>query len=350
MKRFAASLGRADNIIINTLTVALVLASVFFTVKSPYFFTWPNFRVILSTTAVLGVVAVGLTCLIIAGKADLSIGAAIGLSSTMTSLAAAEWHWNAFAAIGLGVLCGAAVGGVNGLLCGTFGLNPVIVTLGMMTSVKGLTQIIRQNPVNGLGKVFGTINNGSVLGFPVITLFTAGAFLIGSLFLSFTPWGRHTYAVGTNQQASFLSAISVRALPFGLYLATGAAAGLAGVLWAARLDGTDPGSAGQGMEFKALTVVLLGGVAFAGGRGKIIGVLLAVLFLGVLDNGLVILNVNQHIQEVVQGVALISAAALDAGGARIAGKVQFRRQVDQRTGGAAFGGAGIAEPAAPAAG
>lgn len=332
MKRFVASLSRADNIIINTLVVALIVAIGFFTLKSPYFFVWANFRVILSTTAVLGVVAVGLTCLIIAGKADLSIGASIGLSSTMTSLAAAEWHWNPFLAIGLGVLAGAAVGAANGLLCGTLGLNPVIVTLGMMTSVKGITQIVRQNPVNGLGHVFGTINNGSVLGFPVITIFTAVAFLIGALFLAFTPWGRHTYAVGTNQQASFLSALSVRALPFALYLATGAAAGLAGVLWAARLDGTDPGSAGTGMEFKALTVVLLGGVAFAGGRGKIVGVLLAVLFLGVLDNGLVILNVNQHIQEVVQGVALITAAALDVGGANLAAKVQFRRQVEQRSG------------------
>ncbi len=331
MKRLAASLGRADNIIINTLAIALIVAVVFFRVKSPYFFVWDNFRVILSTSAVLGVVAVGLTCLIIAGKADLSIGASIGLSSTMTSLAAAEWHWNAFLAIGLGILAGAAVGALNGVLCGTFGLNPVIVTLGMMTSVKGFTQIVRQNPVNGLGGVFGTINNGSFLGLPVIVLFTMAVFLIGSLFLSFTPWGRHTYAVGTNQQASFLSALSVRALPFTLYLATGAAAGLAGVLWAARLDGTDPGSAGSGMEFKALTVVLLGGVAFAGGRGKLVGVLLAVMFLGVLDNGLIILNVNQHIQEVVQGIALISAAALDVGGGKIASKVQFRRQVDQRT-------------------
>lgn len=334
MKRLLASLTRADNIIINTLAVALVVAIGFFTLRSPYFFTWPNARVILSTTAVLGVVAVGLTMLIIAGKADLSIGASIGLSSTMTSLAAAEWHWNAFAAIALGVGCGAIVGGINGLLCGTFGLNPVIVTLGMMTSVKGVTQIIRQNPVNGLGNVFGTINNGSVLGFPVITLFSVATFLVGAVFLALTPWGRHTYAVGTNAQASFLSALPVRALPFGLYLATGAASGLAGVLWASRLDGTDPGSAGANLEFKALTVVLLGGVAFAGGRGKIVGVALAVAFLGVLDNGLVILNVNQHIQEVVQGVALITAAGLDVGGARIATRLQFERSVRGRVAGA----------------
>jgi len=324
-------LTQADNIIINALAVALIVLAGWFAFRSPAFLTLGNLKIVLVNSSILAVVAAGLTLLIIAGKADLSIGSVIGFSSVMAALSANPWGWHPLASMLFAIACGAAVGAVNGLLCGVLGLNPIIVTLGMMTALRGLTQLIRQNPVNGLGGEYRMLGAGEIAGVPVLAVVAGAVFLLAAVVLYLTPWGRHTYAIGVSGQSAFLSALPVRRLSFLLYVAAGAASGLAGVMLAARLNGTDPGSAGVGMEFAALTVVLLGGVAFDGGRGKIAGVLLAVLFLGVLDNGLILLNVDQHLKEVIQGLALVLAAGLDVLGTRIAARVQAARRVADRT-------------------
>src|SRR5207244_4791763 len=123
---------------------------------------------------------------------------------------------------------------------------------------------------------------------------------------------------------------AVRGLPFLLYVATGASAGFAGVLFAARLDGAAPADLGIGMEISALTAILLGGVAFAGGRGTLFGVFVAVVFLGVLQDGLVLMNVQPFIQQLAQGLALVAAAGLDVAALKLAARGEARRQVEQR--------------------
>jgi ribose/xylose/arabinose/galactoside ABC-type transport system permease subunit len=319
-----------DRISINALLVGILALVVFFASKSPVFLSSSNFSIISVNTAVLAVVSAGLTALVIAGKADLSVGSVVGVSSVVASLSVAEWHLPALVGVVLGILTGAAVGAFNGVLCGVLGLNPIIVTLGTMTSLRGVTQLLRLNPVNGLGPTFGTIGSGTFLGVPVLVILAGAAFVAVGVALYLTPWGRYAYAIGVNRQAAFLSALPVRALPLWLYVVSGAFAGLGGVMLAARLDGTDPGSAGSGLEFAALTVVLLGGIAFDGGRGRLLGVFLAAVLLGILDNGLILLDVDQHVQEIVQGAALIIAAGLDRGGDGLVSRMAADTRVEQQ--------------------
>ena len=151
-----------------------------------------------------------------------------------------------------------------------------------------------------------------------------------SAFIRFTVWGRHIYAIGVNPQAAFLAALPVRGLPFALYIATGAAAGVAGVMLTARLDGASPGFLGLQMELQALTIILLGGVAFAGGRGRILGVATAWVFLAVRENGLTLLNVTPFVQLVAAGMALVFAASLDALGSAIVPRLQQRRRIAEQ--------------------
>ena len=230
----------------------------------------------------------------------------------------------------MGLVCGAAIGAINGALCGLLRLNSIIVTLGMLSALRGAILLIEPTDVYGLGPTFNVIGNGNLFGVPILIFFVVVAFAISAAFISFTVWGRHIYAIGINPQAAFLAALPVRGLPFALYIITGIAASAAGVLLVSRLDGSSPGSLGLQMELQALTIILLGGVAFAGGRGRILGVLTAWLFLGVMTNGLTLLNVAPYIQLVAAGLALVLAAALDTLGSVLGPRFQQQRRVEQQ--------------------
>jgi len=320
-----------SNFIVNNILLAsLIILVTYFSLSSAYFLTFSNFTVLLTNYAAIGVVAAAMALLMIAGHVDLSVGSNIAFSGMMTALAITSFGFPPAFAICIGILSGAALGAVNGLLCGALRFSPIIVTLGMLSLLRGATLLINPTEVYGLGDTFFYIGNGSFLGIPIL-LWTVGlAFLASALFISKTVWGRYVYAVGVNPQAAFLAALPVRRLLFSLYVTTGAAAGLAGVLLAARLDGVSPGALGLQMELQALTIILLGGVAFAGGRGRIFGVVTAWVFLGVLENGLTLLNVPPFIQLVASGLALIFAASIDAIGTYVAPKIAQRRRVAEQ--------------------
>jgi ribose transport system permease protein len=309
-----------QRIVDNALLIGLIALGAFFATQSSDFLTGGNFRNIAENVAVLSVIVVASAMLLIAGHIDLSVGSTVGLSATITGLAVVNWDFSPAAAIVVAVAAGAGVGTINGVLCALAGLSPIIVTLGMLGAVRGLTLLINDLPIFGLGEPFRTIGAGDVAGVPILALFAAATFVAGAVFLSLTPWGRHAYAIGVNPSAAYISGLGVRRLPLLLYIATGASAGLAGVLFAARLDGVSPGDTGVGLEIDVLTAVLLGGVAFAGGRGSLFGVFIAVIFLGVLQNGLLLMNVEPFVQRLVQGLALVAAAALEVVAGRIASR------------------------------
>ena len=321
---------KPELIINNFLIVALLLLCIYFATETNNFATLENFKLILANNATLGVVVVALTMLVIAGGVDLSIGSTVALAGLIASLGATEWGMANGTAIVLGILAGGGVGAVNGLLCGVLAFNPVIVTLGMLAVVRGVTLLIHQEQVFGLTGAFETVGSEEVAGVPILALIALAVFLLGAAFLRYTVWGRWIYAIGANRQAAFLAALPVRMLPFWLYVVTGLASGLAGVLLAARLNGVAPGDQGLGLELQALTVVLLGGVAFTGGRGRLLGVFIGWIFLGVLENGLVLTNVTPFVQLVVQGGALVFAASLDTLGQKLGpGMREKRRVADQ---------------------
>lgn len=314
----------------NILLLALLLLITYFSVESSVFLTVSNFKVILTNYAAIGVVAAVMALLVIAGQVDMSVGSNIGFSGMITAIAMTSWGMPAGAGVLIGIGTGALVGLVNGILCAYLRFSPIIVTLGMLSVLRGATLLTNSIEVAGLGDTFFWIGNGNLLGIPVLLWVVGAVFLLSAGFLSMTVWGRYVFAIGVNPQAAFLAALPVRPVVLGLYVATGTAAGLAGVLLVARLDGASPGSLGLMMELQALTIVLLGGVAFAGGRGRIFGVLTAWVFLGVLDNGLVLLAVPPFVQLVASGLALVFAASLDALGNFLGPRLEQRRRVSEQ--------------------
>lgn len=321
---------KTDFVVNNVLLGALIIMGAYFTTQSSAFLEWSNFELILTNNAALGVLCAAFALLVIAGAVDLSVGSTVGLAGLVSALAVTSWGLPTGAAFLIGTLVGTGVGCINGFLCGVFLFNPIIVTLGMLGVLRGSALIVHEQDINGLGGVFGTVANGHVLGIDVLLIIAVAAFALSAAFVAFTPAGRHLYAIGLNREAAYLSALPVRALPFCLYVVTGTAAGLAGVLISARLDGATAGSQGLTMELQALTVILLGGIAFAGGRGTIFGALIAWLFLGTLQNGLTLMNVTPYVQEVASGMALVIAAGLDRLGALLSPRLRQTVEVDER--------------------
>jgi len=314
----------------NILIVALILLMLYFISQTDAFFTVSNWDVLTTNFAAIGVPVAVMSLLLICGHVDLSIGSNIGFSGTMTALASINLGLPDAAAIAFGIGAGALAGVVNGTLCSILRFNPIIVTLGMLGVLRGASLLINSRENYGLGPAFNTIGNGDILGIPILLVIVAFAFAGAGAFILFTVWGRHIYAIGVNPQAAFLAALPVRALPFALYVATGAAAGVGGVMLAARLDGASPGVLGLQMELQALTIILLGGVAFAGGRGRILGVATAWVFLAVLENGLTLMNVTPFVQLVAAGMALVFAASLDALGSALVPRLQQRRRIAEQ--------------------
>ncbi|MEK1931307.1 MAG: ABC transporter permease [Pararhizobium sp.] len=314
----------------NILLLALFVLMLYFTMESDAFLTFSNFKVLLTNYAAIGVVAAVMALLVMAGHVDLSIGSNIGFSGMITALAMTEWGASPAIGVLAGVVTGALIGLIVGVLCAYLRFSPIIVTLGMLSVLRGTTLLVKQVEIVGLGDVFFLIGNGSIGGVPILLLIVFGVFLLSATFLSLTVWGRYIFAIGINPQAAFLAALPVRPLILSLHVATGAAAGLAGVLLASRLDGASPGSLGLQMELQALTIILLGGVAFAGGRGRVFGVFTAWVFLAVLDNGLTLLNVPPFVQLVASGMALVFAASLDALGTILGPRLEQRRRVQEQ--------------------
>ncbi len=294
----------------NALFVGLVILGVFFAVSSPVFFTAGNLRDVIVQVSILAIVAVPSAILLLSGGVDLSIGSTVALGGVVTGtlLTGGVPVW---LAMFLGICAGVGIGLINGVLCALLDFSPIIVTLGMLTAVRGLVYVVNSTPVFGFPDAFTFFGRGQLLGIPVLVVIAALMFIAGSIFLYLTPWGRHVFALGVNRDAAFLSGVSMKALPLFLYIFSGASAGLGGVLLAARLNTASAGSLGVGFELDVLTAVLLGGVAFGGGRGSLMGVLIGVLFLGVLSNGLILLNVFPFYQLLAKGLALVVAAGLD---------------------------------------
>lgn len=281
-----------------------------FWVLNDAFLTVDNFRNIFIQASFISVVAVPMALLLIAGQVDLSVGSTLALGAVVTGLLIT--HGVAVVpAVLAGVLAGVAVGLINGILVTAWDLSPIIVTLGALTAVRGLALTLAPDPVFGFGDGFLAIGEGELLGIPYLVLIAAAVFLIGAAVLTKLPPGRHIYAIGVNSEAAYLSGVRVKRVNLMLFVATGAAAGLAGVMLAARLGSAPSGALGVGFELDVLTAVILGGVAFAGGRGTIVGVFLGVLFLGVLQNGLTLENVPAATALMVKGAVLVVAAGLD---------------------------------------
>lgn len=289
--------------------IATVGLMVYFGVASTAFFTVANFMVVLQQSAPLMIAAVMAAILLMSGHIDLSVGSVMAVAGVCAGLAFPAFGLLPGLAIGLAV--GAVLGAVNGTLIGVFGLSPIVITLGMLAAGRGLAQTLAPGSLFGFPPSVARLGSGTALGVPYLVWIAAAAVLLGMLVMNRTAAGKHVVAIGVNRRAAFLNGIPVKRKIFSLYVLMGLAAGLAGVLTVARLNSAPSGTLGLGFEVAVLTAVLLGSVPFTGGKGAIWRVVLGVWLMGILKNGVTLLNIGPEVGDILTGLVLIVAAALE---------------------------------------
>ncbi len=297
----------------NALPLAFIGIIVLFVVLgAPNFFSLGNASDIVRLCAPIMVVAVAMALLLILGHVDLSVGSNLALAAVVAGLLITQAGFPPWAAIVCAIAASALVGVANGLLVTFMGLSPIIVTLGMLTGIRGLALMLAPNNIYAFfPQDLAAVSYTGLWGIPYFGMIAAVVVLLGVFLLSLSPFGRHARAIGVNEEAAFLSGINVRSIIISTYTLTGALAGVAGVMYAMLLNSAPSGTLGLLFELDVLIGVMLGGVAFNGGRGTIGGVVLGVLFLAVLQNGLILLSVPTSVGLVVKGVVLALAAMLD---------------------------------------
>jgi len=301
-----------DFLLKNPLLVLLLVIVVAVQLGTGSLLSWQNMRGILIDGAIIAIVAIPCAMLVIAGYIDLSVGSTLALGGVVAGMVMNGAQGSPPVAVLLAVLAGTCVGLFNAVLVCVCGFSSFITTLGTLTAVRGVAQLLSPLPKNSFGPDFGLLGVGTLAGVPISVWIAAVLFIVAALFLVRTPAGRHVYAIGVNREAAYLSGVKVRRIPFVLFMLSGAAAGLAGTVVVARLNSAPSGQLGIGFELAVLTAILLGGIALTGGEGTMFGVAVGVLFLGILNNSLVLLGVSSFWQSVASGLALIAAIALSA--------------------------------------
>jgi ribose transport system permease protein len=296
-----------DRVGILAVLVALVVLMVLI---APNFATVSNLLNIARSISINAILAAGLTLVILAAGIDLSVGSILAVAG-VASVLAASGGLPAPVAVVVGVLAGCLAGLVNGALTAYLGLAAFIVTLGTMTALRGLAYTMTDGqPIVSNTLSFRDIGNGYVAGLPVPVVVMAVVYLVIWFLLERTRFGRQVYAVGGNAEAARLAGIDVKKVTTAVYVIAGACAGLAGVIFAARVVSAQP-TAGTGYELDAIAAVVLGGTSLAGGRGRLYGTLVGSVILGVLSTGLILLNVQFFTQLLIKGGVIILAVTID---------------------------------------
>ena len=279
------------------------------------FLSVANFTNVARQISINGILAVGVTFVLLTAGVDLSLGSVVALSGVACATFAHPGDHSVFVPIAVGLLTGAACGLVNGVLVTRGGVAPFIVTLGMMTIARGLALIVSGGrPVADMSNEL-TALAGDFLGVPIPVLCFAGVAFAAWFFFRNFRLGRHIYAVGGNENAARAAGVPVEKVKLFAYGLCGLLTGLAGVVLAARITTGQP-NAGQAYELDAIAAVVIGGTSLAGGVGTITGTLLGVLLIGVINNGLDLMGVSSYYQAVIKGVIIVGAVWLDRRQAR----------------------------------
>jgi ribose transport system permease protein len=301
--------------------IALALMVLVMSLLSDRFLTPENGWNILRQISVNLCLSIGMTLIILSGGIDLSVGAILALAGAVAAgvlkqgialpLFDVLLQFTVMGAILTGVLVGMACGWFNGFVITRFHLPPFVATLGMFSIARGLTMLWTGGfPITGLGTEFGFIGTGVLLGVPMPVWITMTLVALFVLVTRKTPFGRYLHAVGGNERAALLSGLNVKRVKLLAYTLGGGLAGVAGLMVTARLDSAQP-NAGLGYELDSIAAVVIGGTSLSGGRGSVLGTVLGCLIIGVLNNGLFLLNVSPFWQQVVKGFVILAAVAID---------------------------------------
>lgn len=292
------------------LPVATVLLMGFFATQTDVFLLPENLMSVATQNAPTFVVSAVFAMLLMSGYVDLSVGSLLALVGVSAGMAMNEWGMASGIALGLAI--GLFVGAMNGVLIGLLGLSPIVVTLGGLAAARGLAQFMGQGSIFGFPEPFVDFGSGETFGIPNLVIVAAVVCIGCIIVMACLPVGKWIISIGVNPRAAFLVGIPVKATVAILYTLTGVAVAIAALLQIARLDSAPSGTLGSGFEVTILTAVLLGGIPFNGGKGSLWRVLVGVWLIGVLRNGLTLLNVGTELSGIITGAVLVLAAGLEA--------------------------------------
>ncbi|MEU9890594.1 ABC transporter permease [Sphaerisporangium sp. NPDC051011] len=293
------------------IVVALIGVCVTMSVLSDAFLTQRNLTNVLAQSSVVGIAAVGATFIIITGGIDLSVGSNVALAGMVTATAVNK-GFPPLLGVALCVLLAVAVGAFNGSSVAWLGLVPFIVTLASLGMGRGLTlQISEGQSVYGLPETLTWLGGGEIGAVPVPLITMLVVFAAGHLVLTRTTLGHKIFAIGGNRQAARLSGIRDKQILFIVYVIAGLCAGVAALILVGRIGAATP-TAGTGLELQVIAAVVIGGCSLFGGKGSMIGTLIGILLIGVINNGLTLLNVSPFWVQFIQGALIFLAVLLDA--------------------------------------
>lgn len=304
VSRWRTGLARVPNSA--ALVVFLAVEAIYFAVNSPFFFNWDNWANIFTAISITGVLAAGATLLLVSGQFDLSVGSGVGFVGLL--MVETQPHLGTAQAVLISVAGGLAIGLLNGFLVNVIGINALITTLGTLAIFRGLTLSVGKGQNIAVQGFDWAVKRP--IGIPVPALVFLSLALLMALLMTYTVYGRQMYAIGSNPLAARLVGIRVRLNLFIAFVISGACIALAGLLNTSQI-GSSAGSTGTGLELAAVTAVILGGTSLQGGTGGIFGTILGLLIVGVLSNGLTLMNVDSSWQQVATGGLLILAVAFD---------------------------------------
>lgn len=291
--------------------VVLLLLIIFFSISTKAFLVPSNLFNVARQISMLGIASVGMAFVLLLNGIDLSIGSQITMVNIVAAWMMVHRGVNPILSCLIALAISTFVGFLNGWIIANINMPALIVTLSSMTILEGVAYIISGGiPIFGFPKSFAIIGQGYIGPVPIPVVIMIVILAIGSFILNKTYFGRYFYAVGSNEEAAKLSGIHVKRVKYLVYSLSGFFAGIAGIVMLSRTN-SGQALAGKGFEFDVLTSVVLGGVSVNGGSGKISNVVAGVLILGVLSNGMVLLNVSQYVQMVTKGIVLLAAVGFD---------------------------------------
>ncbi|UOF90345.1 ABC transporter permease [Fodinisporobacter ferrooxydans] len=291
--------------------LVLIGMIVIMSILTPFFFTVGNLLDIVRQVSIVGITAIGATIVIITAGIDLSPGSVIGVASVSSALFA-QSHEPVILPIIVGIVVGALAGIINGVVITKGKMAPFIVTLAMMTAARGLALLVSGGePIQALSQTFGVIGGGYLAGIPIPIIIFLIIGVIFHIILTKTKIGKWIYAIGGNEQAAIIGGLNVDRIKIIVYSLAGLLAGVASVILTSRVGSGDP-NAGLGYELDAITAAVIGGTSLTGGIGTIPGTIVGALIIGVMNNGLDLLNVPSYWQSILKGVIIALAVFIDS--------------------------------------
>ncbi len=293
------------------IAVVLFVLILFFSITTTSFLRPENLWNVTRQVAMLGISAVGMSFVIITSGIDLSVGSLMSIVNIFCATLMVKIGIHPALAVLLTLLMTVFIGFVNGVFINEFKVPPLITTLATMTSLRGLSYVLCAGmPIFGFADNFRLLGQGYIGIVPIPVIIMVCIFFLGWIFLNKTRYGRYIYGLGGNEEAVRLSGIDTKKVKYVAYMLCGLLTGIASIIMLSRINTGQP-KIGTGFELEVITAVVLGGVSIYGGQGTLIGVFIGVLIMGVLSNGLILLNISEYYQMVIRGAVLMAAVVFD---------------------------------------